>query len=589
MPETRNILLIALAVVAFMLWTQWQQDNAVTRTVSEPAQDQAGGTARDSAAGDQTSGPGSAMQAVASGELPDAASAHAVDSAVDSQELPDPSTVVSSLPTPGATAAGNDESQQLITVRTDVLDIAIDPRGGNIVQARLLDYPVAAKTPDIKVKLMNNQASDYYVAQTGLLSAEQPSPTHLQLYSSAQSSYQLKPGEDDIQVTLRWQEAGIESVKTFTLHRHRYVIDLQQSLHNNSAVEWQGFRYAQLQRSKPEAVGGGLANTSRYSFKGASYGTEDEGFAKLKFDKFSDKPLSAQSSNAWVGLSEHYFLSAVIPPANSNERLQTTITGSPENERYLIRTQSPAQVVAAGSSQVFPLQLYIGPKVHERLAGLAPGLELTIDYGIFTIFSKPLFWALDQIHDFIGNWGWSIVILTILIKLAFFKLTEAQYRSMARMRKLQPRVEKLKERYGDDRQKMSQAMMELYRTEKVNPLGGCLPVLVQIPIFIALYWVLLESVELRQAPFFGWVQDLSSPDPWFILPIINGAAMIATQRLTPMVGMDPMQRKIMSFLPVAFSVMFAFFPAGLVLYWATNASISLAQQWVITRRIEKAD
>ena len=220
---------------------------------------------------------------------------------------------------------------------------------------------------------------------------------------------------------------------------------------------------------------------------------------------------------------------------------------------------------------------------------MVPGLELTVDYGIFTIFSKPLFWTLDKIHDVVQNWGWSIVILTILIKLLFFKLTEKQYKSMARMRKLQPRIEKIKERYGDDRQKVSQATMELFKQEKANPLGGCLPILVQIPIFIALYWVLLESVELRQAPFFAWIQDLSSPDPYFILPLINGLAMIATQRMTPTPGMDPMQRKMMQALPVVFSVLFAFFPAGLVLYWATNASISYVQQKFITTRIERAE
>lgn len=579
MPDTRNILLIALAVVAFMLWTQWQQDYASTGNIDSPKRENTQNTA------EVTGNTGNAGDvSTANSELPDASAAAADRSA----ELPDASSMSEAvLPGSDSSAPGRAD-KALITVVTDVLEIGIDPQGGNIVSARLLNYPVKAKTPELKVHLMNNAPGEFYVAQTGLLSAEQPAPTHLQTFSSEQRNYRLRENQDQLEVRLRWSEAGISSEKIYTFRRDSYRIDMQQILRNNSSNNWQGFRYAQLQRSEPPAAGGGLANTSRYSFKGASFRTEADHFDKLKFDQFDDKPLSAQSTNSWIGLSEHYFLSAFIPPAASNERLQTTITGTPGNERYLIRTQSPAVVVPAGGEQSFPLQLFVGPKDHDRLDGLAPGLELTIDYGIFTIFSKPLFWALDKIHSFVGNWGWSIVILTVLIKLAFFKLTEAQYRSMARMRKLQPRVEKLKERYGDDRQKMSQAMMELYRTEKVNPLGGCLPVLVQIPIFIALYWVLLESVELRQAPFFGWIQDLSSPDPWFILPIINGAAMIATQRLTPMVGMDPMQRKIMSSLPIVFSIMFAFFPAGLVLYWATNASISLAQQWVITRRIERA-
>jgi YidC/Oxa1 family membrane protein insertase len=245
--------------------------------------------------------------------------------------------------------------------------------------------------------------------------------------------------------------------------------------------------------------------------------------------------------------------------------------------------------VEAGNSHEFSSRLFVGPKLQDDLPGIAEGLNHTVNYGIFTVFSKPLFWLLSNIHKVVQNWGWAIIFLTIFIKLLFFKLTEAQYKSMARMRKLQPRIEQLKERYGDDRQRMSQAMMEMYKKEKVNPLGGCLPILVQIPIFIALYWVLLESVELRQAPFIGWLTNLSVRDPYFILPALNALFMILTQRLTPTTGMDPMQAKMMKAMPVVFSVMFAFFPAGLVLYWATNAGLSLAQQWYITRKIAAQD
>ena len=246
----------------------------------------------------------------------------------------------------------------------------------------------------------------------------------------------------------------------------------------------------------------------------------------------------------------------------------------------------PVVEVAPGQSRTYASEMYVGPKLQDRLDDISEGLSLTVDYGIFTILSRPLFWLLSWLHDFLQNWGFAIIALVVLIKLAFFKLTEAQYRSMGRMRQLQPKVEALKERYGDDRQKMSQAMMELYKKEKVNPLGGCLPMLIQIPIFISLYWVLLESVELRQAPFILWIQDLSEPDPYFVLPALNAVFMIATQRLTPMTAMDPMQRKMMNALPIVFSILFAFFPAGLVLYWATNAGLSLAQQWYITRKLE---
>jgi YidC/Oxa1 family membrane protein insertase len=286
---------------------------------------------------------------------------------------------------------------------------------------------------------------------------------------------------------------------------------------------------------------------------------------------------------------QHYFFAAWIPPGEEQTQYSARTLPAAPWPRHIAVGVSPVRQVAPDESTVFSSRLYLGPKLQDNLAEIAPGLEHTVNYGIFTVFSKPLFWLLSKIHAVVGNWGWAIVILTVFIKAAFFKLTEAQYRSTARMRKLQPRIEQLKERYGDDRQRMSQAMMELYKKERVNPLGGCLPILVQIPIFIALYWVLLESVELRQAPFILWIDNLSVRDPYFILPLLNAAFMFATQRLTPMVGMDPLQQKMMTAMPIVFSIMFAFFPAGLVLYWATNAGLSLAQQYYITRKIAAAD
>jgi YidC/Oxa1 family membrane protein insertase len=285
---------------------------------------------------------------------------------------------------------------------------------------------------------------------------------------------------------------------------------------------------------------------------------------------------------------QHYFFTAWIPPGEEGDTFSTQQIVQGGAPRLIARSVSPQVTVAPGETRDFDSTLYAGPKLQDELEGIAPGLALTVNYGIFTVISAPLFWLLEKIHEFVGNWGWAILLLTVLIKLAFFKLTETQYRSMARMRKLQPRIEKLKERYGDDRQAMSQAMMQMYKEEKVNPLGGCLPILVQIPIFIALYWVLLESVELRQAPFILWIDNLSVRDPYFILPLLNAAFMILTQRLTPMAGMDPLQAKMMQAMPIVFAVMFAFFPAGLVLYWATNAGLSLAQQWYITRKIAAA-
>ena len=333
---------------------------------------------------------------------------------------------------------------------------------------------------------------------------------------------------------------------------------------------------------------GGFTNPGRYSFFGIGFYSPDEKLEKLDFDDVASEPFKRSFPGGWLAMVQHYFFTAWIPPNEQINSYSTQVYSPTGVPRYIARAVSPTVNVNVGESHEFQSRLYVGPKLQDTLNDIAPGLRHTVDYGIFTVFSKPLFWLMSGIHKVVKNWGWAIVLLTVLIKLLFFKLTEAQYRSMARMRKLQPRIEQLKERYGDDRQRMSQAMMEMYKTEKVNPLGGCLPILVQIPIFIALYWVLLESVELRQAPFILWIQNLSERDPYFILPLLNAAFMMLTQLVSSMGGMDPMQRKIMQFMPVGFSIMFAFFPAGLVLYWATNAGLSLAQQWYITRKIDAA-
>ncbi len=570
MPETRNLFLIALAVLAFLMWSQWQQDYARQAQPAEPTP------------GQQTvqpPGDGNIASSGVNAELPVPTSA---DIPVPITNAETPSLQVANAPNAGF------DTSNLIHVTTDVLELLIDPRGGSVVSAKLLNYPVEVNTPDIPVQLMQRQNGTFYVAQSGLLSANHPAPTHQANYQSRQTEYRLAEGQDSLEIPLSWNEAGINVTKTLTLRRGEYVIDTVHALNNQSGQAWQGNRYVQLQRTKPTAPKGGLTDTSRYSFSGAAYYTPQDKFNKLKFDDFSDEPLNTTTDNGWIAMVQHYFMSAWLPPEGNVETFGSATVNQTGVPRYLLRYQSTPVQIANGQTHQFSSRLYVGPKLQDDLKGLANGLELTVDYGIFTIFSKPLFIALNWIHSVVKNWGWSIVILTLIIKLLFFKLTESQYKSMARIRKLQPRIEKLKERYGDDRQKMSEAMMELYKTEKANPLGGCLPVLIQIPIFIALYWVLLESVELRQAPFIFWIQDLSSPDPYFVLPIINGIAMVATQRMSPSPGMDPMQRKMMNALPVVFSVLFAFFPAGLVLYWATNAVISLGQQWFITKRIENA-
>jgi YidC/Oxa1 family membrane protein insertase len=380
--------------------------------------------------------------------------------------------------------------------------------------------------------------------------------------------------------------------KVFVLKRGSYAIEQRQEITNKSEAPWSGNAYRQLQRVPPIVDTKGIkaySNTERYSFIGAAWYNAGDKFQKLKFDSFAKEPLDKTFAGGWAAMLQHYFFAAWIPDANEQDRYTTSVVQNADAPRYLIRTLSPAISVAPGETKTDTARLYVGPKLQSTLDEVAPGLSLTVDYGVFTIIAKPLHFILAQFHKLTGNWGFAIILLVLSIKLVFFKLSEAQYRSMARMRKMQPRLEALKERYGDDRQKLNQAMLELYQKEKINPLGGCLPMLVQIPVFFALYWVLLESVELRQAPFILWIQNLSAPDPWFVLPVLNGLAMIATQWLTPSAGMDPMQAKMMKIMPVAFSVLFAFFPAGLVLYWTVNGTLSLLQQWIITKRIENAD
>jgi YidC/Oxa1 family membrane protein insertase len=462
-------------------------------------------------------------------------------------------------------------------------------QGGTVVLSRLLNYPVEAEVQEIKVELLNPSGPEMFIAQSGLLSRS-PAPNHTSNYSANTLEYNLGQSADEIRVPLTWSDGnGIEVTKTFIFKRGEYDITVRHTLSNQSSESWSGSRYEQLQRSVVlDGDDGGFTNPGRYSFFGVGFYSPDEKLEKIDFDDIADEPFKRSFSDGWLSMVQHYFFTAWIPPSGQVNSYSTQVFSPQGFPRYIARSVSPAINVAAGTNHEFESRLYVGPKLQDKLDEIAPGLGHTVDYGIFTIFSKPLYWLLSNIHSVVGNWGWAILLLTVLIKLVFFKLTEAQYRSMARMRKLQPRIEQLKERYGDDRQRMSQAMMEMYKTEKVNPLGGCLPILVQIPIFIALYWVLLESVELRQAPFILWIDNLTARDPYFVLPVLNAAFMMMTQRLTPMAGMDPMQRKIMQFMPIGFSVMFAFFPAGLVLYWATNAGLSLAQQWYITRKIEAA-
>ena len=560
--NTRTLLLLLLAFLGFMIYVEWQSDHA--NTTPAPVEPLPGA---ERAAEAETADPDLP-------ELPEAATG-------------EPADRDRGRPQPGEAPQAAVRSGERIEVETDLLIAEIDPVGGTLTRLLLKEYPVSVDQPDKPFELLSDDITGMHLAQAGLIDADRRAPNHTSPYSFEQPFYELAPGADAVTVPLTWQDGdGLEVVQSWTFRRDDYVIEHRFELRNQGQTAWQGSRYLRLQRTlSPGGNGMSFTDPERISYDGAAVYSEEEKFEKLKFGNFDEQRYRNTITGGWAGMVEHYFLSAWIPPADQPHQYTTRLIERQTPNRYAVTVTSTPVTVAPATEHIFQSRLFAGPKQQNRLDDIAPGLSLTVDYGIFTVFSKPLFWLLDLIHDFVGNWGVAIILLTLLIKIAFYKLTQAQFRSMGKLRKLQPRIQQLKERYGDDRQKFGQAMMEIYKQEKVNPLGGCLPILVQIPIFIALYWVLLESVELRQASFL-WVPDLSQPDPLFILPVINGVFMIATQRLMPAAGMDPMQRKIMQWLPVAFAVLFAFFPAGLVLYWASNSGISLLQQWYILRQID---
>ena len=559
MNNPKNMLLIALIFLGILLYMEWQKDYAPKPVVmNQVTENTSTNNQRDIDNNSQN------VEFNSVDDVPEVA----IDNSKTTQE--------------SQTETLQRTSGTIITVNTNVLKLKIDTMGGSVVYAELLKYPVTKKSKE-NVILLSQQAENAYYAQTGLLSAQQRF-VHTDLYQAQQSNYEITDGTVEIPLTI--EKDGIKVTKTYSISADSYAIKLTDKIQNNTNSEWTGQQYRQLQRTNPWLNHEpSFTDAGRMSFKGAAYFEPNEGFTQLEFDDFEEDKINIEvQTESWVAMVQHYFFSGFI---NKDEKTKIISKYLPSSQTpYLIRATSGFSSAQAGGQTEILSQLYIGPKMQAELPSLAKGLDLTVDYGIFTAIAKPLFWVLNKIHSMVGNWGWSIILLTILIKLLFFKLTEKQYNSMARMRKLQPRIQTLKERHKENKQKFNEEMMKLYKKEKVNPMGGCLPMLIQIPVFIALYWVLLESVELRQAPFMLWLQDLSSPDPYFILPAINAAAMFMTQRLSPTPGMDPMQAKIMKFMPIGFSVMFAFFQSGLVLYWAVNSSLSLLQQWIITKRID---
>jgi YidC/Oxa1 family membrane protein insertase len=485
--------------------------------------------------------------------------------------------------TTAALAAELPATDEFIEVQTDVLRLHISLQGGTIQRADLLRYP-KVKNGTEPVRLMNaDRTSALYLLQTGLTGpTDTARPTHLARFSAEQRQYRLESGTDELQVPLLWRsEEGVTVRKTFTFKPGQYQVKVQHQIVNRSANPWQAAPYARILREEPPQDYS-MFNVESYAFRGPAL-YDGAKYRKLSMDDQEDRNLALDVSNGWVAALQHHFVSAIVPPANAAYRY----TVNPQGAGFSLAAAGPMSTVQPGMQQTLSQVLFLGPKLQAQLEQAGPKLELVADYGKLTVLASPLFWLLEKVHGLLGNWGWAIVVVTFLLKLLFYPLSEASGKSMAKMKVLAPRMKNLQEAHKNDREKLGRAMMELYQREKVNPAAGCLPILIQIPVFLAFYWVLLESVEMRQAPFMGWINDLSARDPWFILPLIMAVAMFIQYKLNP-TPPDPLQAKIFMIMPIVMSISFAWFPAGLVLYWVTNTILSIAQQWNINRRIEAA-
>jgi YidC/Oxa1 family membrane protein insertase len=487
---------------------------------------------------------------------------------------------VTAAATPGAAVEPESLPAPIVHVTTDVLDLDISLRGGELLRADLTKYPRDKQPGSPAVRLLTTDEATYSVARSGLRAADgRADPTHLAMYTSAATDFRMSAGQE-LRVPLTWTDGqGVTVTKTFVFKPGQYAIDVVYGVNNASATDWKAASYVQFARhifSQKRS----MFDVESYAYRGPAV-YDGKKSTKLDASKDEDAKYTQSIADGWMAEMQHHFVTAAVPP--HGESYEFTVRR--DGEHSLVSYRGPVKSVAAGTQASFDERLFIGPKLQDQLKAAGPKLELTVDYGRLTIISQPLFWLLQQVHKFVQNWGLAIIIVTIMLKLLFYKLTETSGRSMAKMRAIQPRIKNIQERYKDDREQLAKQMMEIYKREKINPVAGCLPIIIQIPVFLAFYWVLLESVEMRQAPFFGWIQDLSSKDPYFILPIIMGAAMFGQFKLNP-APPDPVQAKMFAFMPVIMTVMMAWFPAGLVLYWITNTGLSIAQQWKINKVVE---
>jgi len=500
--------------------------------------------------------------------------------------LPTAPTPTSAGPDPAIVTGPSATSQPVVaakTVRvvTDVLDMQISTRGGELLKADLLKYPQVKDQPDNPVHLFSTEPAELFLAKSGLrATGGRTAPTDEVTFEAAADVYRIKSSERELVVPLTWTDGqGLKVVKSYIFRPGSYQIDLRYDITNESGAPWTGASYVQLLRHYVPVKRSYLDVTSS-AYRGPA--VFNDKYIKLDVEKESSAKYAKQASNGFMAAVQHHFVVAAVPPEKS--AYDYLVTVEPDKD-YSIAYSGPPVSVAPGAAQSLTEKLFVGPKLYRELDPLHPDLYLTADYGWLSTIARPLFKLLNFVHGLLGNWGWSIVATTFLIKLAFYKLTAASGRSMAKMRNLGPRIKAIQERYKDDREKLGREMMDIYKREKINPLAGCLPVLIQIPFFFAYYWVLLEAVEMRQAPFLGWINDLSSRDPYFILPALMCAAMVGQFRLQPMPSTDPVQAKIFAFMPVIMSITMAFFPAGLVLYWLTNTLLSIAQQWRINKLV----
>ncbi len=566
MNQTRSFLLIAWLAVAALLWIEW----------SKPPAPATANTATGSPATATVAADGATLAPV--GALPGA---------------PAGSSGAALAPAAPGAAAASAGAPDLINLQSDTLQLQVDLAGGRVLDSQLLQYTVEKKPGSPHVHLLSSGNADWFVADAGLISvdaraAQRELQPHFQTIDGGRD-FRIAPGASELAVPVTWTDpqTGLAVTRTLRLARGSYVLEIDDTVANRRAAAQRLYPVVGLSRvaPPPPPKHSFLTNPDSLSFVGGVWYSPDAKYTKVAFKDFTAKtPGNAAVTGGWIGMLQHHFASAWVPFANDAQtRFETSIGARAGVPLYTIRSIAAPMDLAPGTQATHRSRLWVGPKLQGPMAQVSPELRLTVDYGRLTFIAQPLFWLLSALHRLFGNWGWAIIAIVLLLKAALYPLSKKQYQSMAKMRAMQPRIESLRERYGEDKQAMNLAMMELYKKEKINPIGGCLPILVQMPVFFALYWVLLETVELRHAPWMGWIQNLTAPDPYYVLPALNLLVMFLTQRMTPTPGMDPMQKKMMQVMPLVFGVMMMFFPAGLVLYWVTNGGLGLLQQWWMTR------